>query len=215
MKQQFWHDCWDNTHIGFHQDELQPLLVEYFPDLLEPQDSRIFVPLCGKTSDLLFFADRFKVIGNELSAVACRDFFLENQLTPQVKESLSFNIYQQGNIELYQGDFFALNSKQFQPFDWIYDRAALIAFPEEMRVAYVQHINRFISAQTRVFLLTLEFPKDEIQGPPFSVDEDEVMRLFNGCKITKVTERDLTGQKFARRKLAVSSLTEKLYIISK
>ncbi|WOH37840.1 thiopurine S-methyltransferase [Thalassotalea fonticola] len=215
MKQQFWHDCWDNTHIGFHQDELQPLLVEYFPNLLEPQDSRVFVPLCGKTSDLFFFADRFKVIGNELSAVACRDFFQENQLIPKIQETMSFNIYQQGNIELYQGDFFALSPEQFQPFDWIYDRAALIAFPQDMRIEYVQHIKHFIKANTRVFLLTLEFPQEEMSGPPFSVDENEVMRLFKDYKILKKTQRDLTGQKFARRKFPVTKLIEKLYIISK
>ncbi|TRX56407.1 thiopurine S-methyltransferase [Thalassomonas sp. M1454] len=213
MKQDFWHQCWENTHIGFHQDELQPLLIEYFPQFIEAEDSRVFVPCCGKSSDLLYFSKRFKVIGNELSAIACRDFFHDNHLIPNIKQTLRFNVFEQGNISLYQGDFFSLKSDSFKPFDWIYDRAALIAFPEDMRSQYVAHLKSFIQSNTRVFLLTLEFPQGEIIGPPFSVTQSEVEGLFQGYEITKVATRDLTGQKFARRSLPVSKLVESLYII--
>ncbi|KGJ95764.1 thiopurine S-methyltransferase [Thalassotalea sp. ND16A] len=214
MKQQFWLDCWKNTRLGFHQDELQPLMVEHFPNLVKASDNRIFVPLCGKTADMLFFAERFKVIGNELSGIACHDFFADNKLVAKVKKSNGFSIFAQGNIELHQGDFFALDGKQFQPFDWIYDRAAIIAFPEDMRNEYVQQLKNFMTAATRIFLLTLEFPEDEMQGPPFSVKEDEVRQLFKGYKVIKQAERDLTGQKFARLTLPLSSIQETLYIIS-
>jgi len=214
VKQQFWLDCWTNTRLGFHQDELQPLMVEHFPNLVNATDNRIFVPLCGKTADMLFFAERFKVIGNELSGIACHDFFEDNNLLANVKERNGFTIFEQGNIELHQGDFFALDGKQFQAFDWIYDRAAIIAFPAGMRREYVQHLKNFMTAETRIFLLTLEFPEDEMKGPPFSVNENEVRQLFKSYKVIKQAERDLTGQKFARIKLPLSSLQEILYIIS-
>ncbi|QBY03214.1 thiopurine S-methyltransferase [Thalassotalea sp. HSM 43] len=215
MKQEFWHNCWDKTQIGFHQDELQPLLVEYFPSLLSAGDSRIFVPLCGKSTDLLFFADRFKVIGSELSAIACKDFFRENQLDAQITPALGFNVYKANNVEIYQGDFFALDANLFQPFDWVYDRAALIALPEAMRADYAYHLRSFIKDKTRVFLLTLEFDQSEMDGPPFSVSESDVRQLFDGFKVSKKAERDLVGQKFARRNLPLSHLKECLYIISK
>ena len=213
MKQDFWHQCWENTHIGFHQDELQPLLIEHFPQYIEADDSRVFVPCCGKTSDLLYFSKRFKVIGNELSSIACRDFFHENKLVPNIKQTLRFNVLEQGNISLYQGDFFSLQAHTFKAFDWVYDRAALIAFPENMRSQYVSHLKTFIQENTRVFLLTLEYPEGEISGPPFSIKQSDVEVLFAGYEITKVATRDLTGQKFAKRSLPVSKLNESLYII--
>lgn len=215
MKQQFWHNCWEKTSIGFHQEQMQPLLVDHFADLLEVNDSRVFVPCCGKSSDLLFFSNRFKVIGNELSAIAAQDFFKDNHLQPNIKESLPFTIYQQGNIEIYQGDFFSLRPKAFQAFDWIYDRAALIAFPPPMQADYVEHLRGFFSDNTRLFLLSLEYPEDEMQGPPFSTDEQTIKRLFLGFNVERKSSRNLTGQKFAQRLFPVSSLVETLYIISR
>lgn len=215
MKQQFWHNCWEKTSIGFHQEDVQPMLVDHFPDLLEGNDSRVFVPCCGKSSDLLFFSNRFKVIGNELSAIATRDFFKDNHLLPNVKESQPFTIYQQGNIEIYQGDFFSLNPNNFQPFDWIYDRAALIAFPPEMQAEYIAHLRGFFSFNTRLFLLSLEYPQTEMQGPPFSTNSNTIEQLFSGFKVERKSSRNLTGKKFAQRLFNVSNLTETLYIISK
>ena len=214
MNPEFWHQCWENTHIGFHQDELQPLLVKHFPDLSQPGESRVFIPLCGKSSDIFYFAQHFTVVGNELSAIACHDFFSENKVIPQINHAEPFNIYQHGSISLYQGDFFALQAADFEPFDWVYDRGALIALPEPMRQQYLQHLSGFITGRTRVFLLTLEYPQNEMKGPPFSISEAEVKRLFTDYDINKLASRELTGQKFARRSFPVTELIETLYIIS-
>ncbi|WP_068545103.1 thiopurine S-methyltransferase [Thalassotalea crassostreae] len=223
MESTFWHECWEKSHIGFHQDELQPLMVKYLPELIRPSDKRVFVPLCGKSSDLLFLAERFDVVGNELSDIACQDFFADNNLSVEVSFEKAFKCYQSAphqnphkhNISIYQGDFFELCPQQLASFDWIYDRAAIIALPKAMRKRYVDHLKSFIGNDTRLFLLTLEYPVDELTGPPFSVTGAEINELFAEFSIEKVTQRNLSGQKFARRNLNVSSLIESLFVIKR
>jgi thiopurine S-methyltransferase len=58
----------------------------------------------------------------------------------------------------------------------IYDRAALIALPKEMRSKYVDHLQKVLSPAVNILLVTLEF--DQETGPPFSVSADEVEALF-------------------------------------
>ncbi len=217
MQQDFWLNCWQKERIGFHQDELQPFLLEYFPKMADSPIGPVFVPLCGKTSDLLYFSKQLKtqVVGSELSEIACEDFFKENHLTVHTEKQGDFICHQTDNLSILQGDFFALNPETLPKFDWIYDRAAIIALPLEMRRQYAQKLKTFFSDHTRLFLITLEFDQNEMPGPPFSVAQADLETLFSEFKIEKVAERDLTGKKFARIQLDVGNLSECLYIISK
>lgn len=217
MQHDFWLNCWQKTQIGFHQDELQPLLVEYFPTLTQRSNGNVLIPLCGKTSDLLYFCEHlnFNVIGNELSEIACQDFFAENNLPVEITKHGVFNLYKSEKLTIYQGDFFSLQPDSFTDFDWIYDRAAIIALPIELRKQYAEHIKLFLAEKSKLFLITLEFDQNEKPGPPFSVSSKEIHSLFNGYHIKEVANRDLTGKKFARAKLDVGSLVERLYVISK
>ncbi len=191
------------------------MLVEYFPKFWQTPDHRVFVPLCGKSEDLLFFAERGKVVGSELSARACQQFFAENQLAYTRQAKHPFTLYQSKDIDIYQGDFFALQAAQFKPFDWIYDRAALIALPESMRTDYVQHLISFMGQKTRLFLLTLEFDQREMAGPPFAISAGLVHQLFAGFNIRQYAQRELTDKVFAQRILPLSQVRECLYIISR
>ncbi|WP_371189139.1 thiopurine S-methyltransferase [Thalassotalea maritima] len=214
MQQDFWHNCWDKNSTGWHQSECQPMLAEYLPSLWRATDQHIFVPLCGKSDDLVFLTEHGKVVGNELSAIACQQFFSEHKLAYTTQEKQPFTVYQSANIDIYQGDFFSLNVDDFQTFDWIYDRAALIALPESMQVDYVAKLKRFFGANTRLFLLTLEYDQQQMSGPPFNIDEQRVNRLFKGLTIEKLASRELADSRFAQRTFPVSKLVESLYIIS-
>ncbi|WP_371372503.1 thiopurine S-methyltransferase [Thalassotalea aquiviva] len=215
MDHDFWLNCWQHSRLGFHQDEFHPLLARYFPTLCKPTDTCVLVPLSGKSSDLLFFKNHLDVVANELSDIACLDFFKENQLEYSVIQEGAFKRYQSDQLSLYQGDFFSLNAQDLPNVDWIYDRAAIIALPELMRRQYVEHLKSFMLPNTRVFLLSLEFDQTQMKGPPFSVEQDEIKTLFQGFTIEKLAERDLTGKKFARIQLSVSQLKETLYLISR
>lgn len=240
MEHDFWHGVWERDSIGFHQDDIHPFLTNHFPQLfnrfaseqvgidtevskstVRPKNTvrpmndapKVFVPLCGKSSDMLFLANKLNVVGSELSPIACRDFFEDNELSYNHFEQSPFQYYQNDDINLIQGDFFALSSEQLGSVNWIYDRAALIALPPEMRTHYLSKLKSLMGEGTKLFLVTLEYPQSEMQGPPFAVMETEVQAAFNDFTVEKITDNDITGKFFGSRTFKLSSAVERLYLI--
>lgn len=205
MQQDFWLQCWQQNQLGWQQDEAHPLLRSAPADWLSA--GPVFVPLCGKSPDLLFLKQQAQVVGAELSDIACRDFFAEHQMPVVNSPSGEFSRYTATNITLWQGDFFALKPDQVAGCRRIYDRAALIALPAPMRQDYVKQLRALIPSAD-MLLLSLEYPAEEKNGPPFSVPAEEISRLFGFAVVTLLQQRDLTGQGFARRRFNTSYLTE-------
>ncbi|MFT5814407.1 MAG: thiopurine S-methyltransferase, partial [Psychroserpens sp.] len=210
----FWHKCWERNTLGFHQSDVHPLLSSYFNKLTLPTDQHVFVPLSGKTLDMVYLAQFMKVTGCELSKIACRDFFIEHNIAYQQQTLSDFKHFFCPQLSLLQGDFFKLSAKAIDSIDWIYDRAALIALPPAIQQQYVEHLKTFFSAQTRLFLVTVEFLKMQLNGPPFAVTETDVKRLFSGFKIECISTNEIKDKQFAQRKFEVDYLIEKLYVIS-
>jgi thiopurine S-methyltransferase len=63
--------------------------------------------------------------------------------------------------------------------------------------------------------VSLEFPPEELTGPPFAIFKSDVERLFSGCNIECIAERNLEDKVFAQRKFNVSYLKERLYLIKR
>ncbi|MFT5757302.1 MAG: thiopurine S-methyltransferase [Alteromonadaceae bacterium] len=215
MKPSFWHKCWERNALGFHQETVQPFLEQFLLPRLTSTTQHVFLPLCGKSLDMVWLAQKMKVSGSELSEIACRDFFQEKDLPFQQHQHHDFTIFSHQNIELWQGDFFKLLPAELGNIDWIYDRAALIALPMSMQQQYAQHLSHFISDQTSLFLISLEFPQEELAGPPFSISSLKVVQLFSGFTVDCIAEQELTDKKFAQRTFNVSHLVERLYLIKK
>jgi hypothetical protein len=55
MEDAFWHKCWERNTLGFHQQQIHPFLAEHFKSRCLPDDKHVFVPLCGKTLDMVFY----------------------------------------------------------------------------------------------------------------------------------------------------------------
>ena len=214
MESEFWHNCWQRNTVGFHQQQVHPFLTEHFTLKCLPTDKHVFVPLCGKTLDMAYLAQFLRVTGNELSDIACRDFFLENNITFQKKKIGNFLQYSCPQLSLLQGDYFQLSTEVIGSIDWVYDRAALIALPPVMQQRYVEHLKSFFAPHTRLFLITLEFPKKQLSGPPFAITEEDIARLFTGFNIECAAEHELKDKQFAQRRFDVDYLIEKLYIIT-
>jgi len=223
MKESFWHACWEKSRIGFHQKSIHPFLSQYLQPLLEEEQNvdneerklTVFVPLCGKSDDMVWLAERMQVVGAELSDIACRDFFTEKNILAEQSECGAFQKYSHKNIDLWQGDFFQLAAEKFPSFDWIYDRAALIALPASLQQRYAEHLMTYLDDSTTLFLISLEFPPAEIAGPPFAVFSDVIESLFNHCHVECIAEHELEDKKFAQRTFKVSKLVERLYLIKK
>ena len=109
MQPEFWHKRWTSNQIGFHLPEVNPYLQRYWPQLGLEEGSRVLVPLCGKSLDLLWLGKcGHEVLGVELSEKAVEDFFHEHQFDPDVSDQGPFTVYRAGSIEIWCGDFFAL-----------------------------------------------------------------------------------------------------------
>jgi len=175
MQPDYWHERWRAGRIGFHRGEANPLLLEH--RALFNDCTRVLVPLCGKSSDLEWLVIHgLQVVGVELSELAAQSFFSERGLAPTRREEASFVVYEHGNLAIWVGDFFATNSTDLAAFDAVYDDAALIALPAELRRSYASQVQKLILPRAKLLLITLEF--DVPGGPPFSVSTEEIEELY-------------------------------------
>ena len=146
MDPSFWHDRWENQDIGFHQADIHALLPAYWPRLELASDAPVFVPLCGKSLDMVWLAQQgHRVIGAELSQRAIDDFFAERGLAPTTRASGSFTVKSAGPYELWCGDFFDLPREAVAGVAGVYDRAALIALPPCAAAAVCRHVGRAVA----------------------------------------------------------------------
>lgn len=193
MKPDFWQQRWREGQIGFHQDAPTPLLLKHWPSLELPADAVVFVPLAGKSHDLAWLAAQgHRVLGVELSQAAVEAFFAEHGLQPECHESRYGMHYNAGNIELICGDAFGIDEAALADCGAVFDRAALIALPPDMRQRYVSELYTRLPPGCRGLLITLEYPQAEKAGPPFSVEEAEVRALYaRDWRITTLERRDI------------------------
>lgn len=190
MHPDFWHQRWQQNQIGFHQDTPTPLLQKHWPALGVPADARVFVPLCGKSLDLAWLAGQgYRVLGVELSQIAVDAFFAEHGLVPEIEDTRYGRHHRAGGIELICGDAFGLDAGLLAGCSAVYDRAALVALPPAMRQRYVGELHARLPGGCRGLLITLEYPQQDRDGPPFSVSEDEVRALYADAWSVDLLER--------------------------
>ena len=179
MEAAFWHQRWADNQIGFHQSAPTPLLLKHWPSLGIAAGAKVFVPLAGKSLDMAWFASQgHRVLGVELSQLAIEQFFDEHDLRPGIRESKYGRHHEAGGIELILGDAFGLDADLLRDCDAVFDRAALIALPPDLRLRYARELYAALPAGCRGLLVTLEYPQHERGGPPFPVGEHEVRALY-------------------------------------
>jgi thiopurine S-methyltransferase len=213
MDNDFWHARWQTEQIGFHQNEINPYLVRYWPSLqLEPQ-SRVFVPLCGKTLDMIWLLDQgHTIIGNEISQLAVEAFFTENSLRAETRQEPGFTRWSCDRMEILCGDFFELTPTDIGRIDALYDRAALIALTPEQRARYAARITQLLKPQTPGLLVTLDYEQRKMAGPPFAVPADEVSRLYReGFSIEQLAHTDILEEQPRFKEKGLNTLRESVY----
>lgn len=190
MDAEFWLERWRHGHTHFHQNRITPLLQKYWPALALPTDSRVLVPLCGKSLDMLWLAEQgHRVLGIELSSLAVEQFFTENDLRPEVHDTPLGRHYIAGSLEIICGDIFALDFATLNECVGVYDRAALIALPSDMRKRYTDHVYAQLADNYRGLLLTLDYQQEQMAGPPFSVSDSEVQALYTAHSDASLLDR--------------------------
>ena len=216
MKKDFWLERWERKEIGFHQDEVNPYLREFWSQAGLARDRPVFVPLCGKSRDMLWLCEQgHTVLGVELSPIAVEAFFKENGLTPQRSSDGRFDRYEADGICILCGDFFDLNQTDMTQVGAVYDRAALIALPQEMRPAYAHHLIGILPAKIQMLLITLDYAQVEMAGPPFAVPAQEVERLFREhAAIRLLGQADALAQNPHLQQRGLSRLQESAFQMS-
>lgn len=213
MQPDFWVERWEQNQIGFHQQEINLHLQQYWPGLAVPAGGRVFVPLCGKSRDMLWLrAQGVEVVGVELSVLAVQAFFAENDIPCQVRSAGRFQLYEADGVCIYCGDFFDLTATALAGVCGVFDRASLVALPPEMRVAYVAHLRSLLAPGTPTLLVAFDYPQQEMPGPPFSVSEDEVRQLYaDHCCIEALGTLDILAREPRFRDKGVTRLQEKVF----
>jgi thiopurine S-methyltransferase len=212
MDKEFWLERWAKNEIGFHRDSFNSVLLRYESLITQNKIKKVFLPLCGKSLDLLWWAQHSESVwGVEFSDLACKSFFEEHQLPYRIEQRGSFQVYKNDKFRIFQGDFFNFENDH-EEFDFIFDRASNIALPLEMRKRYYQKMNQLFSSKTQLLLVTIEYPQDLVEGPPFSVTEEEIMKGYAGKKIDRLSDQEIPmdNPKFKDKAVTVR---EKVYLI--
>ena len=215
MEKDFWLERWEREEIGFHQDEVNPYLRQYWQELQLARDGVGFVPLCGKRSDMLWLREQgHQVLGVELSALAVQAFFMENGYTPQHTTRGKFDRCEANGIRILCGDFFDLGRDDLAKVSAVYDRASLIALPPEMRERYVRHLVSILPPATQILLITLDYPQPKMQGPPFSVTSEEVEALYRKhAEVHLLAQLDVLSKNPRFQERGLSRLQESIFLL--
>jgi thiopurine S-methyltransferase len=119
-----------------------------------------------------------RVLGVELSELACRAFFAEAGMAVTETHDGRFRIFSGGAVRLLCGDVFALTATDLANVRGVYDRAALVALPPEMRQRYAHALVSRLPRNVRMLLVTFDYEQSKMPGPPHAVPFAEVQSLY-------------------------------------
>ena len=214
MEHEFWIERWKTQDIGFHQPQFDPALDKFWSRLEVPAGARVFVPLCGKSLDMQWLAERgHAVVGAELSEQAVDEFFAERGLVPNVRHEANFTVKSAGPYEIWIGDFFALPASAVTGVAGVYDRAALVALPASMQELYANKLKALLP-KAPILLITLDYDQRQMDGPPFATSPKMIDDLFADSyeRIDLVSKDVLAGHpRFQQRGL--TALTGAVFLL--
>ena len=188
MQSEDWLERWQQGRIGFHLATVNPRLVQHHQQALG-DTLRVLVPLCGKSVDLEWLVARgHEVVGIELSELAAQAFFAERGFSPERQERGGFIEYRHASLVILVGDFFAATPELTGYCDGAYDRAAMIALPDDLRAKYARHLQTLLAPKAKLLLVTLVF--DAAGGPPFSVSPAEVNTAYPLARVSELSSND-------------------------
>ena len=214
MEAEFWHDRWSSGQLGFHQLEYDAKLVAHWHEIGAAAGSKILVPLCGKSLDMMWLRERgHAVVGVELSSKAVEEFVAENALTTVKRNQDGFDIVQADNIEIWCGDFFALPAHAVEGVTAVYDRGSMVALPPEMRGRYCAKLKNMLP-DVSIYLSCVEYNQSEMNGPPFSIPRQEIDQHYSQSFAIELVADEVASDIPDRfRARGLTALSSKGYIL--
>lgn len=196
MRLDFWSQRWDEGRTGFHRPVPNDGLERFGAKAFGAPSGRILVPLCGQTLDLDWLvAQGFEVVGVEFVPAAVRGLQSRWGSPDEVFDSPCglFSAFRWAKgLTVYQGDFFSLPSLHLEPFDGIWDRAAIVALSPDRREEYAAILVSSLKPGGTLLLRSFAYDQNEMSGPPFSVDTQTVASLFPGTRLHVLENERIT-----------------------
>ena len=174
----YWQARWHNNEIGWHEALPHPLLVKHHARLGLTAGDTVFVPFCGASVDMVFLAEQgYCVIGSELSAKACQQFFDDQGLSYKQTSLPPFEGYQGESITLYCGDYFSLMPALLGEAKAVYDRAAFVAVTPSDRYAYLNQLRHLMPSVFPMLLVTMYY-QNVHAGPPYNALPNLIQKVL-------------------------------------
>lgn len=212
---EFWLERWQEGDIGWHHQEINSHLLAHWHTLGVGPDTRVFVPMCGKSRDMVWLVQQgHSIVGVEISEIAVDGFFSDRGLIPERTNLGPFQQLQAEGYRLLCGDIFQLRPDHLREIGAVYDRASLVALDAQHRQAYARLLADLLPAGCAVLLVAMDYPQEEMPGPPYSVPEADVYTLFErDFLITHLHELDLLKDTARYAHQGLSRLFEHIYML--
>ncbi|OWF41046.1 hypothetical protein KP79_PYT17098 [Mizuhopecten yessoensis] len=190
---QGWMGCWEKNTVPWHRSDVHEALEKYLEILTSSPTAKnkIFVPLCGKTVDIKWLADRGnEVVGLEASEIAVKEFFSEQNIDYITEDvpALKGKLYRShdNKIKLYCCDLFLFSTEVESGFSGIWDRGSLEAMTPADQKRYIELMKTLIHPGIGYLLETPD--RDPNKGPPFNVSIEDLEEGFGqGCSAAKLS----------------------------
>jgi len=212
---EFWLERWQKGEIGFHASATHDFLTKHWPSLALSSGSTVFVPLCGKTFDMVWLAaGGHRIVGVELAPRAVEDFFAEQHIEASTRTAGAFTVHTGGPFTIWCGDIFELPKEAVDGVAAVYDRAALVALPPGLQSRYAKTLCGLVPTAP-ILLISLTYPNGQIDGPPFATPLMKVAELFGVTYDISLREtRDGLETSTNLRDRGVTALDESAYVLT-
>ena len=217
MEIDFWKKRWLDNQTGFHLDQANPYLTDYWSALNLSPNSTVLVPMCGKSLDMRWLAEqKLKVLGVECSEKAVEEFFSEQNIKQKIDTHNNYARHSTDDYSLLLGDFFKLDKKILSEVNAVYDRASLVALPEQMREQYAKLLVNELPDTVTMLLVTVDFNQSLMSGPPFSITDEEVQALYSDHFDIKILhQKDVIEEQQRFKEKGLDYMIERVYKISR
>jgi thiopurine S-methyltransferase len=124
-----------------------------------------------------------------------------------------FRSDQVDELTLLCGDFFALTPAHLPEIHVVYDRGALVALPPELRERYAAQI-KTLAPNAAQLLITFDYDQQQMAGPPFAVQRNEIAQLFADKTIIELATFDVLKEAPNLRQRGITALVEQIWQIA-
>jgi thiopurine S-methyltransferase len=214
MDTQYWLNRWKTGNIGFNEPHPHRFLIKYFHFLNSSLKSKILVPLCGKSIDMIWLMqNKQTVIGVEVSDIAINQFFIENHIDYVCLRNNDLKIYKHKFGVIYNEDLFKLNAKNISDISLVYDRGCLTALrPQTIAPKYINWVKENTCSKIKILLIVFEHNNVNATEPPFHTDSTQLMEFF---KVTLLEREHISQVKPHWVERGVQNLFECVYLIER